>query len=98
MLQLNDTSKKSRNWEYTFFCSITENCKYAHLSMSIFEEETIKAKCSFEQSEKSHDNVITIYHTNSGHFSEKTFQGDLHAKNQGASFCGAGTHHQNGVI
>lgn len=40
---------------------------------------------------------MSKFHTDNGRFSEESFVTDISAKNQGITFCGVGSHHQNGI-
>jgi transposase InsO family protein len=60
-------------------------------------EETLKSKLAFEKFAASHGVSIKHYHADHGRFKDKLFSKSIEDKGQTISFCGVGTHHQNGI-
>ena len=60
-------------------------------------ETTLEAKNAYEHLLHTFGRKVLAYHADNGRFAEKVFKQDVHDKAQNISFCGVGSHHQNGI-
>ena len=70
---------------------------YVHLHQALTTQETLDAKHAFERVAHQHAVRIMHYHCDNGHFADRAFLDDVRKAGQTITFCGVGTHHQNGV-
>jgi hypothetical protein len=70
---------------------------YVYLMQNLSLEETILAKHGYEQFLAAIGVTAKAYHANNGHFSDKGFHDECTSSNQVITFCGVGSHHQNGI-
>ncbi len=73
------------------------NHVYAFLMQDLTLDETILAKHAYEQFLLSLGVTSKAYHAHSWHFTDNGFQDDCISCNQTITFCGVGSHHQNGI-
>jgi hypothetical protein len=59
--------------------------------------ETLMAKHAYEKFLASLGIDSKAYHADNGWFADKGFRDDCIANNQSSTFCGVGSHHQNGI-
>ncbi len=59
--------------------------------------ETLMAKHAYEKFLASLGIDSKAYHADNGRFADKGFQDDCAQSNQIITFCGVGSHHQNGI-
>ena len=71
---------------------------YVHLMTSCDLEQTINAKVSFEKLASTYGVSVKQYHADNGHFACKGFRDVVTASNKKITFCGVGSHHQNGIV
>ena len=72
---------------------------YVFLMTSTTQEETIRAKHSFEKHAEDLAQVwIRRYHADNGRFAEEGFCQEIRNAQQSISFCGVGAHHQSSII
>jgi hypothetical protein len=60
-------------------------------------DETIAAKHGYERFLHSHGIQSNAYHADNGRFADQGFRDDCLQHNQIITFCGVGSHHQNGI-
>ena len=60
-------------------------------------DETILAKHAYERFLSSIGVTSKAYHADNGRFADKGFRDDCIVSNQVITFCGVGSHHQNGI-
>ena len=60
-------------------------------------DSTLVAKNAFERDCMTRNVVPKHYHADNGRFAENSFKEDCVSKMQNLTFCGVGSHHQNGV-
>ncbi len=70
---------------------------YVYLMRDLTLEETLLAKHAYERFLAALGVDSRAYHANNGCFSDKGFQDDCVSCNQNITFCGVGSHHQNGI-
>ena len=61
-------------------------------------EATLEANHAYEHLSGSDEVRILRYHANNGRFAKHSFINDIKDKDQRITFCGVGSHHQNGII
>jgi hypothetical protein len=60
-------------------------------------EETLLAKHAYERFLSSIGVPAKAYHVDNRRFADQGFQDDCNLSNQVITFCGVGSHHQNGI-
>ena len=70
---------------------------YLHLMKDTTADSTLEAKNSYERLMQSYGHKVLGYHADNGRFAETAFRQDCKDKAQKLSFCGVGSHHQNGI-
>ena len=81
----------------TFFVDHCTDRLYIHLMTNFSGEATLEAKHAYERLCGSEGVRVVRYHADNGRFAEDSFISDIRAKNQGITFCGVGSHHQNSI-
>ncbi len=79
-------------------CNHISNFVYVHLMRHFTLAETLLAKRAYKKVLAQAGHAAKHYHANNGRFSDKGFHQDITDKGQSITFCGVGTHHQNGII
>ena len=70
---------------------------YVYLMKDLTLSETLLAKHAYERFLASLGVESKSYHTDNGCFAVKGFRDDCISSNQKITFCGVGSHHQNGI-
>ena len=70
---------------------------YAYLMKNLMLSETLMAKHAYERFLASLGVDFKAYHADNGRFADKRFQDNCISNNQTITFCGVGSHHQNGI-
>jgi len=70
---------------------------YVYLMKDLMLSETLMAKHAYERFLASLGVGSKVYHADNGHFADKEFWDDCVSNNQMITFCGVGSHHQNGI-
>jgi hypothetical protein len=70
---------------------------YIYLMRELTLVETLMAKHAYEEFLALMGIKSKAYHADNGHFSDRGFRDDWVANNQSITFCGVGSHHQNGI-
>ncbi len=70
---------------------------YVYLMKDLTLSETLLAKHAYEHFLASFGVESKAYHTDNGQFADKGFINDCTSRNQTITFCGVGSHHQNGT-
>ena len=86
--------------KYTAATKFVDHCtdfKYVHLMTGTTGEETLEAKHAWERKCAEFQVRIKQYHCDNGRFAEKLFRKDVEDNHQTLTFCGVGSHHQNGI-
>ena len=96
--QMSGKLLRDRIWAVTLFIDHCTDFLFSYLQTSTSQEETIKAKHSFEKQAAISNICIKKYHADNGRFAEKGFKDEVEKCNQTISYCGVGAHHQNGLI
>jgi len=69
---------------------------YVQVQRDQTSEELMKSKMSFKNYAKAHGVQVRNYHADNGRFADNVFINDVKHKNQGMTYCGVNSHHQNG--
>jgi hypothetical protein len=70
---------------------------YVYLMKNLTLSETLLAKHAYERFLASLGVESKSYHADNGRFADKGFRDDCTSSNQTITFCGVGSHHQNGI-
>jgi hypothetical protein len=70
---------------------------YVYLMKDLMLSETLLAKHAYERFLASLGIESKVYHADNGCFADKGFRDDCTSSNQTITFCGIGSHHQNGI-
>jgi hypothetical protein len=70
---------------------------YAYLMKDLTLSKTLMAKHAYERFLALLGVDSKAYHANNGCFADKGFRDDCISSNQTITFCGVGSHHQNGI-
>ena len=70
---------------------------FVYMMRSINMAETMAAKAAFERKANEHGAKVLNYLADNGRFADSAFKEDCAKRNQGLTFCGVGSHHQNGI-
>ena len=82
----------------TVFKDHFTNLSYSYFNTSLNTEEKIQSKFSFEQFSTSNGVNVHAYHADNGRFAEKGFRDAVQLAGQKLTYCGVGTHNQNGIV
>jgi hypothetical protein len=70
---------------------------YMYLMQNLTLEETLLTKHAYERFLSSIGVTATAYHADNGCFADQGFRDDCNLSNQVITFCGVGSHNQNGI-
>ena len=70
---------------------------YSHLMLDFTGEATVEAKGAYEKKVASNAVRVQAYHADNGRFADSEFYADVKDCGQDITFCGVGSHHQNGI-
>jgi hypothetical protein len=70
---------------------------YVYLMRNLTLEETLLAKNAYEHFLSSIGVMAKAYHADIGRFADQGFRDDCNLSNQVVTYCGVGSHHQNGI-
>ena len=82
----------------TVFVDHFSDFTFVYLQKSTSQEETLEAKAAYERLIRSYGYSVKHYHADNGRFADTTFQLAVAHADQRISFCGVGSHHQNGIV
>lgn len=88
---------KSKYYGATVFVDHFSDFTYVHLMKDATGESTIEAKNAYERLMKSFGHHVRAYHADNRRFAEALFVQDAKDKAQRITYCGVGSHHQNGI-
>ena len=82
----------------TIFVDHCTDFTYVHLMKTNFTgQETVEAKHAWERKCAEYQVRIRRYHCDNGRYAETLFRKDVKDNQQSMTFCGVGSHHQNGI-
>jgi hypothetical protein len=88
---------KAKFYAATIFVDHYTDYTYVHLMKDTTGETTLEAKNAYERLLLSFGSKVLAYHADNGRFAEKLYVQDVKDKAQNITFCGVGSHHQNGI-
>jgi hypothetical protein len=88
---------KAKFYAATIFVDHFTDFAYVHLMKDTTAESTLEAKNAYEHLLQTFSRKVLAYHADNGRFAEKVFKQDVKDKAQDITFCGVGSHHQNGI-
>lgn len=95
--QMTGTPTNKRYTCATVYVDHHSDYTHLHLKQSTNAEETTKGKCAFEHMSQTQGINILHYHSDNGIFISNKWRQSCEDKQQGLSFSGVNTHHQNGI-
>ena len=98
MPQSTGTLTHRRFWAAVIFADHATDFVYGHPICSTSSQDTLDAKHAYERVAREHGVKVRGYHADNLRFNDSRFTGDCIRAGQRLSFCGVGTHHQNGVV
>ena len=96
IVQMSGSLTKRRYNYATVYIDNYSRYSYLHLQQTPDVEETLKGKLALELHAKQHRVAILNYHADNGIFRANKWLLDCERKQQGKTFAGVNTHHQNG--
>lgn len=81
----------------TVFVDHYSDFTFVYLQKSASQEETLEAKAAYEKCLRTFGHKVKSYHADNGRFMDTTFQLAVADADQSITFCGVGSHHQNGI-
>ena len=88
---------RARIWGAIVFVDYASHWVKVHLMQDATGDSTLEAKNAFELDCMTKNVVQKHYHADNGRFAENSFKEDCVRKMKNLTFCGVGSHHQNGV-
>ena len=95
--QIKGRLMKAKYYGATIFVDHFTDYTYVHLMKDATAESTLEAKNAYEHLLHTFGHKVLAYHADNGRFAETVFMGDVKDKAQNITFCGVGSHHQNGI-
>jgi hypothetical protein len=95
--QLKGKLMRAKFYAATIFVDHFTDYTYVHLMRDTTAETTIEAKNAYEQLLQTFGHKVMAYHADNGRFAETDFVQDVRDKAQNITYCGVGSHHQNGI-
>jgi len=95
--QMKGRLTKAKFYGATVFVDHWTDFTYVHLMRDTTAEATLEAKNAYEALLLSNGHKVLAYHADNGRYAEKAFRLDTKDKAQRMSYCGVGSHHQNGI-
>ena len=95
--QLKGRLMKAKYYAATIFVDHFSDYTYVHLMQDRTADSTLEAKNAYEHLLATYGRKVLGYHADNGRFAERVFVQDTKDKAQSLTFCGVGSHHQNGI-
>ena len=95
---MSDFLTNQRIWGFTTFVDHISDSVYVHLMRDFSLAETLLVKSAMDKTMAQASWTVLHYHTDNGKFSDNGFVEAINSKDQNITFCGLGSHHQNGII
>lgn len=95
--QLKGRLMRAKYYGATIFVDHHTDFTYVHLMRDTTGESTLEAKNAYERLMRRYGHKVLAYHADNGRYSENLFVGDIRDKGQTITYCGVGSHHQNGI-
>lgn len=88
---------RAKFYAATIFVDHYSDFTYVHLMRNTTAETTLEAKNAYEHLLLTFGHRVLAYHADNGRFAETDFVQDVKDKAQNITYCGVGSHHQNGI-
>jgi hypothetical protein len=95
--QLKGRLMRAKYYAATIFVDHYTDYTYVHLMRDTTADATIEAKNSYEHLLQTFGHKVLAYHADNGRFAETEYVQDVKDKAQNITYCGVGSHHQNGI-
>ena len=95
--QMKGRLMRAKYYAATIFVDHYTDYTYVHLMKDTTGESTLESKNAYESLMKSYGHDVRRYHADNGRYAENTFKQDVKDKAQQITYCGVGSHHQNGI-
>ena len=95
--QMKGRLMKAKYYGATIFVDHFTNYTYVHLMRDMTAVSTLKAKNAYENLLSTFGHKVQAYHAYNGRFAETAYVQDVKDKAQKITYCGVGSHHQNGI-
>ena len=87
----------SKKFHYTsFFVDDASDYTFVHHQESTSADDTILAKRAYEAELRKYGKEVRHYHADNGTYAVAQYKAEIEDKKQSLTFCGVGSHHQNG--
>lgn len=95
--QMKGRLMRAKYYAATIFVDHHSDYTYVHLMQDTTAVATLEAKNAYERLIGTFGSKVLAYHADNGRFAEKAYMSDVKDKGQNITFCGVGSHHQNGI-
>jgi hypothetical protein len=95
--QMKGKLTKAKFYAANIFVDHFTDYTYVHLMKDTTADSTLEAKNAYERLMNKYRHKVKKYHADNGRFAENAFVNDVHEKGQSITYCGVGSHHQNGI-
>jgi hypothetical protein len=95
--QLKGKLMRAKYYAATIFVDHYTDYAYVHLMRDSTADSTLEAKNAYEHLLATFGHKVLAYHADNGRFAESVFVQDIKDKAQNITYCGVGSHHQNGI-
>jgi hypothetical protein len=95
--QMKGQLMKAKYYAATIFIDHFTDYTYVHLMRDSTAASTLEAKNAYEHLLQAFGHKVLAYHADNGRFAENLFVQDIKDKAQHITYCGVGSHHQNGI-
>ena len=85
-------------WGCTTFLDNVSDYVCVRLMIDLSLSETLLSKEALEKLMAKSRQTIKHYHSDNGRFADNGFTDSINQKDQNITFCGVGSHHQNGIV
>lgn len=95
--QMKGRLMRAKYYAATIFVDHYSDFTYVHLMQDTTAVATLEAKNAYERLIGTFGSKVLAYHADKGRFAENAYMTDVKDKGQNITFCGVGSHHQNGI-
>ena len=95
--QMKGKLMRAKYYAATIFVDHYSDFTYVHLMQDTTAVATLEAKNAYEHLIGTFGSKVLAYHADNGRFAENAYVTDVKDKGQNITFCGVGSHHQNGI-
>ena len=96
--QMKGRLMRAKYYAATVFVDHFSDYTYVHLMQDTTAQTTLEAKNAYELLLSTYGRKAIAYHADNGRFAERVFIQDTKDKGQQITYCGVGSHHQNGIV